>query len=205
MKIYHVPGTRSMRVIWLCEELGLEYETELVDFSPDYRASSEWRRLNPVGKVPVLTDGSLTMFESGAMVDYLLARYGQGRLQPPVSDPEFALALQWSWFAEATFARPLGEIVNHRRVFPDHAQNPAAIREMMDRSVLCLQAVDAALTGREYLLNFGFSAADVMMGYTLLLADKLLDEPFPAQVRDYYERLVRRAGFQIADAGNNLL
>jgi glutathione S-transferase len=192
-------------VIWLCEELGVEYEVENVDFSAEYRTTPEWRALNPVGKVPVLTDGDLTIFESGAMVEYLLARYGQGRLQPGPEDAEFGHYLQWCWFAEATFARPLGEIVNHRRAFSEADQSPAALREMMDRSVLCLQAVDSALEGRDYLLTRGFSAADIMMGYTLLLADKLLDEPFGAQVNDYYRRLSERPCFTVANAGNRLL
>lgn len=205
MKIYHVPGTRSVRVIWLCEELGLDYEVEIVDFSAEYRASPQWRSMNPVGKVPVLRDGDLTIFESGAMVEYLLARYGDGRLRPQPGDAEFAHYLQWCWFAEATFARPLGEIVNHRRAFAEAQQSKAALREMMDRSVLCLEAVDAALEGRDYLLTSGFSAADIMMGYTLLLADKLLDEEFGTEVGAYYRRLSERPGFVVANAGNRLL
>ena len=94
IRVFHAPGTRSMRVMWLCEELGLEYEVVAVDFSAEYRASPEWRRLNPVGKVPVLIDADLTMFESGAMLQYLLDRYGDGRLQPAAGTPEHAIYLQ---------------------------------------------------------------------------------------------------------------
>ena len=65
LKIYHVPGTRSTRIIWLCEELGLPLQIETVSFSPDFRLSEEWLKKNPVGKVPVLEDGDLMMFESG--------------------------------------------------------------------------------------------------------------------------------------------
>ena len=140
--IYHVPGTRSVRVIWLCEELGLPYRRIPVDFSADYRASPEWREKNPVGKVPVMTDGDLTIFESGAMVQYLLDRYGEGRLQPPPGTAEHAFFLQWCWFSEATFARPLGEIVNHRRALPESEQSEAAIAEMQDRAWLCVQALE---------------------------------------------------------------
>ena len=203
MKIYHVPGTRSVRVIWLCEELSLPYDVVEVDFSPAYRASKEWRARNPVGKVPVLEDGDLSIFESGAMVQYILDRYGDGRLQPHPGSAEHAEFLQWCWFAEATFARPLGEIVNHRRALPQAQQSPAAIREMMDRSLLCLQAVSDAVAGRDYLLGAAFSAADIMMGYTLLLADSLLDEPFPEPARFYYERLQQRPAFAVAAAGSS--
>ena len=71
IQIYHVPATRGVRPIWLCEELGLSYEIFPVDFSPEYRASAEWRAMNPVGKVPVMIDtdaNDLKIYESGAMV-----------------------------------------------------------------------------------------------------------------------------------------
>ena len=102
LKIYHVKGTRGIRAIWGCEELGVPYEVEIVDFSPEYRGSPEWRALSPTGKVPVMTDGDLTMYESGAMVQYVLDRYGDNRLQPARGTAEHANYLKWSWFAEAT-------------------------------------------------------------------------------------------------------
>ena len=74
--------------------------------------------MNPVGKVPVLKDDDFIMFESGAMVQYILDRHGNGQLQPKPGTPEHGRYLQWCWFAESTFARPIGEIVNHRRVRP---------------------------------------------------------------------------------------
>ena len=113
MKIYHVPGSRSVRVIWLCEELGLPCEVETIDFSPEFRATPAWRAKSPTGKVPALDDDGFTIFESGAMVQYILARYGNGRLHPTQGWDAGARHLQWSWFAEATFARPLGDIMHH--------------------------------------------------------------------------------------------
>jgi glutathione S-transferase len=199
--IYHVPRTRSVRVIWLCEELGIPYELIPVDFSAEYRASPEWRKLNPVGKVPVMVDGDITLFESGAMVEYLLDHYGEGRLRPASGSAEHAAYMQWSWFAEATFARPLGEIVNHRRAFARDDQVPAVVEEMKSRSVLCLDALESALDGSDYLVGDEFSAADIMMGYTLLIADmfKLLSEDHP-NVKAYYLRLSQRLGYQRATA-----
>jgi glutathione S-transferase len=83
LTIHHAPGTRGFRVIWLCEELALPYALRKVDFSAAYRASEAWRRMNPVGKVPVMTADGVQMFESGAMLQYLLERHAGGRLQPP--------------------------------------------------------------------------------------------------------------------------
>jgi glutathione S-transferase len=198
IEIYHVPGTRGVRPIWTCEELGLEYRVTPVDFAAEYRASDEWRRMNPVGKVPVLTDGDLTIFESGAMVQYLLDRYGDGRLQPEPGSAQHALYLQWSWFAEATFARPLGEIVNHRRAFAEAEQSQAAIEEMQSRAWLCVAAVDQALDGQDFLVEGEFSAADIMMGYTLMLVGNLAPGDLPANIAAYWARLSARPGFVAA-------
>jgi glutathione S-transferase len=196
LKVYHVPGTRSVRVVWLCEELELPYERVPIDFSPDYRASAEWRRMNPVGKVPAMTDGDLILFESGAMVEHILDRYGEGRLRPAPGTVSHARYLQWSWFAEATFARPLGEIVNHRRVFGGESSAPA-LAEMRDRARLCLAAVDDALEGRQYLVGDEFTAADIMMGYSVFLAQwqgAMGEGEFP-NVAAYFERLKARPAF----------
>ena len=198
IEIYHVPGTRGVRAIWLCAELEIPYTVIDVDFSASYRSSPEWRRMNPVGKVPVLVDtdaDNLRLFESGAMVQYLLDRYGQGLLQPDPGTPEHALYLQWSWFAEATFARPLGEIVNHLREFPGELANEAALEEMRNRGRLCLTALEPELTQRDYIVGHRFSAADIMLGYTIMLATKYLPEPLPPAVNEYWLRLTTRAAY----------
>ncbi|MEM7077216.1 MAG: glutathione S-transferase [Pseudomonadota bacterium] len=198
LKIYHAPTTRGMRVIWLCEELSIPYEVQRIDFSAAYRATPEWRALNPVGKVPVLQDGDLTMFESGAMVEYVLARYGAGRLHPPTDSPDYALCLQWMWYGEATLSRPLGEIVNHGREFPGEQRIDAVVAEMTQRGVDCAAAVGAAVGPEGYLLGADFSAADIMVGYGIFLVDMLIPEQMPDNVKPYWERLKGRPGFEVA-------
>lgn len=195
LKLYHAPITRSTRIIWLCEELGLPLEVETIPFTPEYRFSEEWLARNPVGKVPVLEDGDLTMFESGAMVQYILDRYGEGRLQPVAGTPAHAIFLQWTWFAEATFARPLGEIVNHRREF--NPPLPGAIEEMQRRIRLCLGALDQAVAGREFILD-EFSAADIMLGYCLMLCEKLCPADDLPEVMRYWRSLRARPGAEKA-------
>lgn len=202
IEIYHVPGTRGVRAIWACEEMGLDYQVIPVDFSPTYRATPEWRAMNPVGKVPVLVDGDLKMFESGAMVQYLLDRYGSRNgmpeLQPERGTHEHALYLQWCWFAEATFARPLGEIVNHRRALSPEAQSDEAIGEMQNRAWLCIGALEQALAGNEWILGSGFSAADIMLGYTLMLMESLAPGDLPDAVGGYWQAIQNRPGYQRA-------
>ncbi len=199
LRIYHVKGTRGFRPIWTCEELGLPYEVEVVDFSAEFRSSPEWRRLSPTGKVPVMTDGELTMFESCAMVDYILERYGQGRLSPPAATPASALYRQWCWFGEATFARPLGEIVNHRRVAPEGRTVDFVIEDCKARAQLCIDALEGALTDADYLVDDTFSAADIVVGYALMLADSfgVLSDANP-RARAYLARLAERPGYQVA-------
>ena len=207
--IYHVPRTRSARVLWLCEELGLPYDVVPVDFSPEYRKSPEWRRLNPIGKVPAMTDvdadgNRFTMIESGAMVHYLLERYGDGRLQPAPGTPESARFLQWSWFAEASLARPLGDMVHHRLLKPEAERIPAVVEDGRERAEICLDAAEAALEDRDFLLGSELSAADIMMGYSLALAQRMgvLDERYP-KVLAYLSRLEARPGFQIGFAAGD--
>jgi len=198
LKIYHAPGTRGFRVIWLCEELAIPYEIVPVDMAPAYRASPEWRKLNPVGKVPVMSDGALTMFESGAMVQYVLDKYGEGRLQPPHESVDFGICLQWCWFAEATFGRALGEIVNHRREFKDNPSQ-AVIDEMKSRARLSANALDRALTDKTWILGNEFSAADVMLGLTLRSYLKHMDEALPGNLAPYFKHLSERPAYKAAE------
>ena len=195
IRIHHVPRTRSMRVIWLCEELGLSYEIVPVDFSAAYRSTPEWRALSPTGKVPAMEDDGFSMFESGAMVDYILERYGEGRLRPTQGTEESAHYRQWCWFAEATLARPLGDIVHHTLLKPEAERIPAVAEDARQRALVCIDALETHLEGREYLVG-DFTAADIMMGYSLALAARVgvLEEHHP-QVSKYLGRLEERPGF----------
>ncbi|MCY4319463.1 MAG: glutathione S-transferase family protein [Alphaproteobacteria bacterium] len=197
LKIHHSPGTRGVRVIWVCEELSVPYEIVPVDFAAEYRATPEWRALNPVGKVPVMTDGTMTMFESCAMMQYVLDRYGSGRLQPAGDDPGYAYYLQWCWFAEATFARPLGEIVNHRREFAPELD--AVVAEMKSRATACVAAVDTAVSGRSWLLGDTMSAADLSLCYTMRGYRRMVSETLPAAAQAWFDRVTALPSYRAAE------
>ena len=190
LKLYHVRGTRSVRPLWLCYELNLPVTVEPIDFSPQFRNSPAWRAISPAGKVPAMTDGDMTMFESGAMVDYILERYGHGRLRPAPGTAESAIHHQWCWFSEATLARPLGVhyLLTHK--FPS-TDAVAADAEQKARD--CLNVVDRAVADRDYLLGAQFGAADIMMGYSLELiaSAKVLDDRYPNALA-YLKRLKAR-------------
>jgi glutathione S-transferase len=173
--------------MWVCEELKIPYEIRPVDFSAGYRRSPEWRAMHPVSKVPVMEDGSLRMHESCAMIQYVLARYGNGRLQPSFEDPTYAHFLQWLWFSEATFQRPLGEITNHRREF--NPELPNVVAEMKSRATACVEALDQALTDRLYLLGDDMTAADLSNAYVLRGYRRTVSEDLPSNVKAFWDRM----------------
>ena len=102
MKLYHSPRTRSVRIYWLLEELGVPYELEVVDFTLPVSPPRPFAQRSPFGKFPAFVDGDVAMFESGAILEYVLERYGKGRLAPAPGTPQRAAFLQWVHFAEAT-------------------------------------------------------------------------------------------------------
>ena len=199
MKIYHVPGTRSIRIIWLCHELDLPLDIETITrFDAEFKASPAWRAKSPTGKVPVMEDGAITMYESGAMLEYILSRYGQGRLVP--TDPgELAMYYQWCWFAEATFARPLGDIIHHTVMKPPEERIAALVPDAEQRAGLCIDAVNEHMANRQYLLDDQFTAADIMMGYSLMLSQRVgvMKDEHQAALR-YFNTLKEREGFKTA-------
>ena len=170
----------------------------MIDFAMEWRARPEWRAISPLGKVPVLIDDDIKMFESTAMMDYILAKYGDGRLQPESGTAAHAEYLQWHWFAEATFSRPLGEIVNHGREFPGDQKISAVVEEMQNRAVAAGEMVAAHLEDRDYLLGSEFTAADISMGYTVMLFENFVPDRCPETLSDYWARLNARPACQKA-------
>ena len=195
IKIYHAKGTRGLRVMWLCEELNIDYEIQNVDFSKEFRFSEQWLKINPLGKLPSLRDGDIMLFESCAMIQYILNKYGGGKLQPLPSTTSYAYFLQWLWFSEATFARPIGEIVNHRREFPDEQEIPEVVQEMQSRIYKCLDALNEALEGKDFILGKDFTAADISLGYSLFIAQNRIDKEFPEKVDKYWGNISSRRAF----------
>jgi glutathione S-transferase len=165
--LHHVPLSRSLRVRWLLEELGLPYELVTRSFADLKRP--EHLALHPLGKVPVLQDGDLVIYESGAILQHLLERYGAGRLEPKPGTPERALFWQWFHFSEATLTPPLGLIVRHSVLLPEAERIPAVADFARQGASDAFAVVERALAGRAWLLS-EFSAADVMLGYSVKLA-----------------------------------
>jgi glutathione S-transferase len=199
IKLYFAPRTRSIRILWLLEELGLPYELVRAEFKPPSR--NFFVQETPTGKFPTIEDGDVVMFESGAIVEYLLERYGRGRLAPPPGSRERAPFLQWLHFAESTAFPPLGILVWLTLYRPDAGAHATLIDDTRARAAAGLDVVERQLARTPYLVGDDFTAADIMMGFTLVAARLLgpLDDRYPA-LNAYLARLESRPAFQKAIA-----
>jgi glutathione S-transferase len=191
--LYFAPLTRSIRIKWLLEELGVEHETLLRQFD---RAAPGAGQDTPSGRFPVLRDGDTMLWESGAVVQYVLETFGKGRLEPRIGSPERAAYLQWFHYAEGSAAPPINQIVG-LTVYSDggdkYAELVAGARQSADRM---LDTVERAVVGRSFLVGDAFSAADIMMGFTLWSARmlKILGARHPETLR-YLGELKARPAF----------
>ena len=107
LTVHHLNNSRSQRVLWLLEELGVPYEIVRYQRQPDMRAPAELRAIHPLGKSPVITDNGNTIAESGAIVEYIVDTYGDGRLIPPPKTPERLRYTYWLHYAEGSAMPPL--------------------------------------------------------------------------------------------------
>ena len=133
-----------MRPLWLCYELGVTVEVVKIDYAATYRDSPEWRAISPAGKVPILEDGELRIFESGAMVEYILDKERDGTLRPAMDSPHRPIYNQWCWYSEATLSRPMGlyQLTRATAGGDDIAQSTR------DKVNTCMQVVEDELTLR---------------------------------------------------------
>ena len=198
MKIYYAPNTRAVRIVWLFEELGLSYDLERFKLGDAAMRAPEYLKIHPVGRVPALRDDDVTIFESGAIVQYVLAKYGNGRLVPDVSSPDFPPYLQWLHYAEGMIMPPVNTVVVETILLPAERRNQANVDRAVKLLSRMLEAVDAHLAGREFLAG-AFSGADIMTGHATIVAAKLgADVSDKPNVRAYIERLNARPALQAA-------
>ena len=198
MKLHFAPNSRAGRIVWLLEELGLEYEINKMAFHPKDLKSDEHRQRHPLGRVPVLEDGEVSLYESGAIVEYIMARYGDGGLKPAVDSPRFPEYLQWFHYCEGMVMPPINSIMVHSVLLPPERRNEETLGQAQRLLVRAVAPVESALEGREYLIG-DFSAADVMLGHSLFMANRLgqVSEEMP-NIRGYVTRIEERPAFQIA-------
>jgi glutathione S-transferase len=201
MKFYEFPPTRSIRVRWTLQELGVAFEAVTVNLPAGEHRQPSFLALNPAGKVPVLVDGDLVLNESIAIVLYLAEKYPEKGLAPRGTD-ERAQMYRWLLFTTTELEQPLWRIARHRFIYPEGKRLPGDILLAREEFAAMAGVMERHMASREFVVGDQVSIADFVLGYTLDWADigQLLDG-FPA-LQAYLARMYARpaAPLHINDA-----
>jgi glutathione S-transferase len=198
--LHHCVSARSFRPLWALEEIGTPYELAMLPFPPRALART-FLDINPLGTVPALSDGSVRMTESAAICQYLAARFSPGRLDVTVNEPDFGAYLNYLHFGEATLTFPQTLVLRYAHFEPFERRQPQVVEDYSKWFLARLRTLEPILVGQEFLCAQRFTAADISVGYALLLAQHLgLDSRFTPSVQAYWQRLQARSGYQRAMA-----
>jgi glutathione S-transferase len=200
--IYHLNLSRSERIIWLMEELDLEYKLEKFQREPGMEAPTSLRAIHPLGKAPVIRDGDSVLIESGAIVEYIINRYGKGRLGVAVGSPDYARYLQWMHFAEGSAMTQFLLQLFLGGFIPGVDQTSPWVTRTKERTGGMLQFLDSELSARPYFVGQEFTAADLMMMFPFFIAQNFLQldlSPY-TNITRYLDRIVKRPAYQKAMA-----
>jgi glutathione S-transferase len=166
LTVHHLGRSQSERIVWLCEELGIPYDLKrYTRDSVTMLAPADYKTLHPIGSAPVITDGDLVLAESGAVVEYITAKFGQGRLALKPDHPDFAAYLYWLHFANGTLQPSMGRCMTLSRLkLADDNPVLSAMKARLDRA---FDLVEARTREADYLAGSEFTSADIMMGFSL--------------------------------------
>lgn len=200
IRLHHCAQTRSMRALWLLHELGLDFEVVLHPFDKALRRP-EYLALNPAGRVPALEIDGRVIWETGAIAEYLCERFPASGLGRMPGEAERADWLIWLHFAETVSQHVAALTQQHLVLYEDAMRSPIVMRLEAKRLEKCHAAIEGRLLGREYLLDGGFSAADVGLGQAVYMGRHFARiEPFPA-LADWFGRITARPAFRRALPG----
>ncbi len=201
LKVHHLGHSQSERIVWLCEELGLDYELKHYTRDPvTILSPPELKALHPLGAAPVIEDGDVLLAESAAIVDYIIAKHGGGQLKLGPDHPDFADFLYWYHFANGNLQPALGRlmVLNRAGLADDHPVKKA----MQGRFDRVLALVETRLGVVPYLAGNEFTAADIMSVFsltTMRLFQPIDLAPYP-HIRAYLQRIAERPGYRRAMA-----
>jgi glutathione S-transferase len=202
--LYHCHGARSFRPLWMLEEMGLAYELKMLPFPPRVFAK-EYLAINPLGTIPFMIDGETRMTESSGICHYLGTRYGPTPLIVGVDDPAYGAFLNWMYFSDATLTFPQTLVLRYTQLEPEERRNPQVATDYAKWFLGRLRAVEAATGKAETLAADRFTAADIVVGYALRLAESIgLAKDFGPNVAAYWQRLQQRDGYKRALAAEDL-
>ena len=189
MKIFWAPQTRAQRGIWMLEEAGVDYDMERIELgSAEGRAVPGFLEASPMGKVPALVDGDVAMAESAAICLYVADRYAMGRLAPALDDPRRGRYLYWMLYTPAVVEPAMSERFN--KIEPNRQRSGWGDFDLM------IETWDAALDGREWILDEEFTAADVMLGSSAIFLRIFEMLPQTRNLAAYADRCLARTAYQ---------
>ena len=199
MKLYFAPGSRAVRIAWILEEMGLDYELERFTLGDAAMRAPGYLAKNPNGRVPTLEDGDVTISESTAIAQYLVARHGDGSLAPAPGDDDFADYLQWLHYAEGMIMAGVNNFVVETILLPPDRRSDVHAARAKRLVARTLGAVDAHMAERDYLAR-RFTAADTITGHACMIALELVgvDAAEMPHLSAYVERLKARPALRRA-------
>ena len=198
LTLHFAPNSRAGRILWLLEELALPYELNRMDFHPKDLKSDAHRARHPLGRVPVLDDGDISIFESGAIVEYIIERHKNGGLKPEAASPLFPEYLQWFHYCEGMVMPPINTIVVQTILLPPDRRDEKVLGQAQRLLTKALEPVNDALAGRDYLIG-DFSGADIMLGHACFMSQRsgcVTDEM--THLLAYIARIAARPAFDKA-------
>jgi glutathione S-transferase len=199
LTVHHLRVSQSERIVWLCEELGIDYALKIYDRRADNRlAPDEYKALHPMGIAPVITDGELVLGESGAICDYICGRHGDGRLTPGPDDPDYADHLFWFHWSNGTF---MATLMMQLVLSGGGEGNPAAVF-VGERSRRAWAMAEARLGEAPFFGGRNLTTADIMMVYCLTTSRAFRGatlEGFP-NIAAYLQRIGARPAYLSAMA-----
>jgi glutathione S-transferase len=200
IKLYHCKGARSVRPLWTLEEMGIPYELVSMKFPPRFLHEG-YLDVNPLGTVPCLTEGDLTMTESAGICQYLVDCHGPSEIGLTPKDKDYGLYLNWLHRSDATLTFPQTIVLRYTQLEPEERRLKQAADDYTQWFFSRLKSVEQATGDREFLCAGRFTIADICIGYALYLAETLgLRAGFKPNTDAYYRRLNARPAFQRAIA-----
>lgn len=190
--LYHCAAARSFRALWTLEELGLPFDLKMLPFPPRVFAK-DYLAINPLGTIPLLLDGETRMTESAAIAQYLVTRYGPTPLNVAVDEPAYGAFLNWLHFGEATLTFPQTLYLRYTYLEPEGKKQPQVASDYAKWFLGRLRAIEAVVSENDTICAGRFTAADISVGYALLLASRIgLAPQFGPAVKAYWDRLQKR-------------
>ncbi|ACL59683.1 glutathione S-transferase family protein [Methylobacterium nodulans] len=198
LTLYHCVGARSFRPLWMLEEIGLAYDLVMLPFPPRAHRK-DYFAINPLGTIPAFRDGDTLMTESAAICEYLAARYSPGVLGVRPEEPDFGAYLNALHFGEATLTVPQTLVLRYGRFEAEERRLPQVVEDYARWFASRLKAFGAMLGDRPFAAAGRFTAADISVGYALMLADYAgLSDRLPDFARAYWAGLTQRPAYRRA-------